>query len=483
MTIAKSKFIRLLKTLTTAELKSFELFLNSPWCNTNKVSVRLLEKIKSYSPTFDSPKLDKEKLFKRILPNGKFSDRRMNNILSDAYLALEKFLIFQKIDRDAYRQKDLLSTEWQHRHLDNLFFKETYQEIDRLEAIPQKEWENHLDLLRFHRWVYHHPSQHPLKKDGGVTITKMGEQLELVYLLEQAAIINEKIFRNKILKNENHEIATELKKWHTVSQGIEHPAIDFYRIRFAYTEDKMLEQYFELRDKFLKDYEELNKKDKKIHFASLRNDTIKLIRAGHFDITELLPLYKIGLKQGFLLENGILPYMSFSAIVATSNTKQDFVFTKEVIEIYGQKLDLEIKNEAQAWAKAHTFYYQEDLESCLNILIKQEFKNKYFLQISKMLNLQVYFDLYLIDESYEDYLFSFFDAFEKWVQREKLMSKLVKKSLLRFIQVSRIFAKEYTNINFDSEKIQNTLNAESNIQASEWLKRKAQFIIKKKSKH
>ena len=74
-----------------------------------------------------------------------------------------------------------------------------------------------------------------------------------------------------------------------------------------------------------------------------------------------------------------------------------------------------------------------------------------------MLTLQVYFDLYLINDSYDDYLFSFFDSFEKWVQREKFSSKAVKKSLLRFIQISRSLAKEYNNVNFNVEKVENIL--------------------------
>lgn len=476
-TIAHTKFIQTLKTLTDAELRSFELFLKSPWCNTNKTSIRLLEKISSYYPTFDTPKLEKEKLFKRLLPNGKFSDRRMNNILSDAFLSLEKFLIFQRFNSDEHLQKDLRSQEWQDRQLEDWFFKDTYQEIDRLEALSHRDWKEHLDLFHFQRRIYHYPNKHPQKKRDGQTIVTMGKQLELVYLLEQAAIINEKIFRNRILKSENHEVEIALKKWHLLSEGIEHPALEFYRMRFAYTEERMLEQYFELRDAFLERYGELSLKEQKTHFASLRNDSIKLIRAGHFDITELLPLYKFGLKYGMLLENGILPYMSFSTIVAASNTKKDFSFTQELVDIYSKKLDDNVKNEGKVWAKAHTFYYKENLEDCLNILIQQDFKNKYFSQISKILNTQVYFDLYLLDDSYEDFLFSFFDSFEKWSQREKFQSQTVKKSILRFIQVCRTLAKSINSIEFNEEKVQNLLASESNIQASEWLKRKINTVL------
>lgn len=68
----------------------------------------------------------------------------------------------------------------------------------------------------------------------------MNEQIDLVYLLEKAALINEMIFRNRLLKGENHEVETELKKWCAASEGVHHPSIELYRVRFAYTEEAML---------------------------------------------------------------------------------------------------------------------------------------------------------------------------------------------------------------------------------------------------
>lgn len=476
----ETKFIRLLKTLTEAEIQSFEYYLKSPWCNTNKTTIRLLEKIKSYHPEFHTPKLDKEKLFKRILPNGKFSHRRMNNILSDAFMALEQFLVFQNLQKDENLQQNLLRQEYQNRHLEDWFFKATQQKIEALETKSQKEWEEHLELLRLHRKVYHHPSQHPRKAPGGQTITAMDKQLDLIWLLEKATIINEKIFRNRILKNANHEVTTDLKKWRMISEGVEHPAIELYRMRFAYTEETMLEQYFELRNVFLKRSKELSKREQKTHFASLRNDTIRLIRSRAFDITELLPLYKIGLEQDLLMENGILPYKTFAAIVSASNTSKDFSFTEKLITIYSSKLDTKINQEAKAWAIAHTYYYKNNLEECLDVLLSNDFRFKYYNQLSKMLNTQVYFDLFLQDENYQDYLFSYFDSVEKWVQREKFRSQILKKSYLRFIQISRSLAKLFCSVNFNEEKAKNLLKGETNIQASEWLGRKIQQVIELK---
>lgn len=480
--IFTSKFVQTIKTLSEKELKSFDNWLRSPWCNSNKNLISLFEQIRKHYPHFDNPKVTKEKLFQKILPNGKYSDRRMNNLLSEAYLTAEKFIIFQNLKRDQNLQKDLLTQEFQNRHLEDWFFKNINSEIERLETKEVKDWEDHVELLKLHRRVYHHPNQNPRMQPGSSTIVKMGEQIDLVYLLEKAAIINEKISRNQILKDENHDIKIELKKWQIASKDIEHPSIEFYRIRFDYSEENILEKYFELREGFFKRFEELNEKQQKIHFISLLNDSIKLVRSRKFNITELLPLYKLGLKSEILIHEGILPYYNFAAIVAASNTKGDFEFSNEMIEVYSEKLDTKVKKDGVFWAKAHIEYYKGNLDNCLDYLLNHDFKIQYFLQITKMLTTQTYFDLYLTTDGYQSYLFNYFDSYEKWIQREKFGSPLTKKSYLRFVQVSRILAKSFSEADFKEEKIKNLLKSELNIQGGEWLGRKIEMIIEKRSR-
>ena len=94
--IFTSKFVKIIKTLSEDELKSFELWLKSPWCNSNKNLIRLLEKLRKYYPAFEGKNLSKEKLFQQVLPHGKYSDRRMNNLLSEGYLAAEQSNRFER---------------------------------------------------------------------------------------------------------------------------------------------------------------------------------------------------------------------------------------------------------------------------------------------------------------------------------------------------------------------------------------------------
>lgn len=474
--------MRLLQTFNEAEIKAYETWLQSPWCNTNKNLPRLLARLKPYYPDFSDPKLTKEKLFRQVLPKGKFSERRMNNLLSEAYLAAEQFLIFQRFAREHSLQQELRTQEFQARALDDWFFRDAYREIDRLEDKEVKDWRDHLYLLRLHRGIYHHPSQGPRGQPGQATIARMGEQADLLYLLEKAAVINEMIFRNRLFKEENHDVPAELKKWRLLSEGIQRPALDLYRMRFAYTREEMLPQYMQLHAAFLERFDALNAREQRIHLLSLLNDAKLLIKSGRLDITDSLPLYQLGLSTGAILNQGRLTANTYTTIVTASNTRGDFNFTTHVVDTYTNGLAEEVRADCSHWAKAHTAYYQKKLEACLATLKEYDFQTLDFQLIGRVLAAQAYFDLYLSDVSYQFYLFNFLDTFEKWLNREKVWSTSSKTAFVRFVQTCRTLARYHAGADPNPKKVEGLLEREQNIQALNWLMQKMEEVLDLKAK-
>lgn len=476
-TVFSTKFVRLLKTWEEDELKAFETWLQSPWCNSNKNLIQLFGQLKRYYPNFSDQKLTKEKLFHKVLPHGKYSDRRMNNLMSEGYLAAEKFMVFQRFSNERSLQTGLLSRELQSRYLDDWFFKTVQKQIGQLHEKEVKDWEDYLDLLCWHRLIYHHPTHGPRLQQGANTINEMAWHLDLLYLLEKAAIINEKILRNRILRDENHQVAVDLKIWHMASESFQDLTIDLYKRRFAYHEENFLDQYQNLKTIFLQRFEELNEKEQKTHLLSLINDTILLIKMGQVDITESLPLYQLGLVTGIIINQGKITRNTYTLIVSASNTKGDFAFTSHFIETYSKYLDEKIREDSLYWAHAHTAYWRKELQACLVILQQYHFKITYFQLVSRVLNVQAYFDLYLKDDSYQFYLFNFLDSFEKWLSREKIFSKANILSFQRFVQKCRALAKYFSAIKFEAQKVEKLLEDEESIQVLNWLKQKQKEVL------
>lgn len=481
-TLFSTKFLLLLQTLAPSELTSLAQYLHSPYHNTNKNLPRLLTRLLPYYPDFSDPKLTKEKLFCQVLPKGKFSDRRMNNLMSEAYLAAEQFLVFQRFTREQGLQQQLLAEEFQARSLDEWFFRHSDREIKRLEAKEGKEWSEYLDLLRLQRRLYQHPSQQQHLQIRHTTIVKMGEQIDLLYLLEKAAIINEMIIRNRLYKAEQHNVSQELKKWLISSEGVQHPALDLYRMRFAYTEKEMLPQYQHLYAAFLERFDALNAQEQKIQLLSLLNDAKRLIKSGSLDITESLPLYQLGLNSGAVLNQGRLSANTYMSIVTASNTKGSFEFTADFVTNYTKCIPEGEREDCVVWAKAHSAYYQKDMKTCVEVLLGYDFQVPNFQLISRVLTTQAYFDLYLEDTSYQPYLFSFFDSFEKWLSREKFWSKSNHLGFLRFVQKCRTLARYHADADPKPEKMEQLFSDETNLQALLWLKQKREEVLHLKKK-
>ena len=480
-TIFSTKFFRLLQTMERAELKDFETWLQSPWCNTNKNLIRLLARLKPYYPDFSDTKLTKEKLFRQVLPGGKFSERRMNNLLSEAYLAAEKFLVFQRFDGEHHLQKELLIQEFQGRGLDDWFFRDACCEIDRLESREVKDWKDHLGLLRLHRRMYHHPGKGPRPQSGHATVVQMGTQIDLLYLLEKAAVINEMIFRNRLFKEAPHDLPAELKKWFSAADRIRHPALDLYRMRFVDAgEESLLPQFLQLQTAFMERFDALNAREQNIHLLSLLNDAKQLIKAGALDITESLPLYQLGLTTGAVLNQGKMTSNTYLTIVTASNTKGTFDFTGHFTDKYTVCLAGEVRDDCARWAGAHTAYWRKELKGCLAILQGYHFRAHNVQLISRELTTQMYFDLYLKDKSYHFYLFHYFDTFEKWLNRQTAKSATNKTAFLRFVQTCRTLAKYYADPK--PQKLENLLDQEQNIQALNWLKLKREEVLRLKAK-
>lgn len=476
----RSKFFTLLSTFDESELRDFQQWLESPWCNTNKNLPRLLEALRSFHPHFESKHLTREKLFYRVLPNGKYSNRRLNNLMSEAFKAGKRYLPFRRFAQDSHGQQQFWVEALQHRHLDDWFVADVEAELQALEAEEVMSWDDHMLLFRLHKRLYHHTTRSPRMEPGHPTIVKMGEQLDLLYLLERAVVITEKRSRKQFFHKEAHTVTQDIEKWLAVSERVDHPAVTLFRMRFSYSDVLGLQEYESLQKAYMAYFDQLNEREQKLHLLYLLNDTMRLIKKGGLDITATLPLYKIGLQAKLLLHDGQLTRNTYATIVVASNTKRDFDYTYQFIATYTKYVEEVIQQDCQRWAKAHTAYWSGQLDRCVALLVEREFDTVYFQFISRVVRTQAYFDLYLQDESYHDYLFSHLDSYERLLRRNKRYSESFKSAFLAFVRKCRQLARYYESPDTERTQIEQLLDDIENIQALNWLKKKQGELLKQR---
>ncbi len=467
----------MLKTFSAEELDSFEVWLKSPWFNTNRTLIPLISKSLKYHPDFDQPNLTKEKLFGKIQPKGKYSDRRMNNILSEGYLAAEQFLVYNNFAKDKILHQERLSIEFQSRSLDNWFYKSAIKALGSVNKNERPNLEEQFFLYQMNRRVYQHPIEATRYLGESNYVEEMKNHLDTIFLVEKAYLISDAIIRNRILRNNPIDNSKELENWKAMAEGNSHPSIELYRRRFSYTRKNMTHAFKECLEYFYEKCNHLNHKERKIHYHLFLNDFSFLAKSKRLDLKEMLPHYKFGLETGLLIHEGILTHVTFSGIIAVSNSVGDFEFSNLVINKYSSNLSESFRTDALGWAKIHTSYYQKKLLFCLDLFSKYEFKSAHFRVMGRILNMQIYFDLALIDKTYQSLLFNYFDSFEKWTARLSGQSKYKKLAIANLIRASRTLMKKFISPNFIKSEMNDILNKYESMQAANWVKARVEKII------
>ena len=475
-----SKYVTTLRQFNEKELKEFEKWLTSPWCTSNKSLLPLFKTIKKFYPKFLFSFSDEE-IFLRAFPKKHFTYNVFRNLLSHSYQAIEAFLIHQHLKKEPHIGQEFLAKEFSVRKNDTFFYKTLEKTIGQINGESIKDWEDYLNLMRCYKMAYNYPSPNTKIPDK-TSITEINNNLDIVYILEKASVIKEQIVRNRILKNENYDTGNEIKKWMMVAKDTQHPSVDLYKIRFNKNNDNLKEEYTRLLKAYKKRFEELNFREQQDHLFSLLNDFALLRRLKLGTITEQLDLYKFGFDTGTILINGQVSPSTYSTVLSYSLIINDYDYAQKFVNKYTNFLPSNIRQDGKSWALSRIEYQKGNLNESLKNLQSHDFKSAFFQSLIKLLNFQIYFDLVLADHSYYTYFISYTKNYERWVAREKSLSKSRKNSSKNLIQKGRELLKLYFADVFEKDKVTSILDDVKLMDAPKWFKSKQEQIIVLKTK-
>ena len=95
-----TKLYQLLSSFSREELRSFRLFLKSSFFNQSPVLLRLFDVIKKYHPTYTSSRLAKENIYKKLNPSVPFTEKLINDRISELSKLVIEFMTIQQLRED-----------------------------------------------------------------------------------------------------------------------------------------------------------------------------------------------------------------------------------------------------------------------------------------------------------------------------------------------------------------------------------------------
>jgi len=472
-----NKAITLLGNLSTKELKTLSRFLRSPFFNYAESVYQLFTVLRKAYPAFDAAKTDKEVLHKKVFPGETFKEKKINDLLSDLSLLIEKYMIVQHTLEDDFLRSRIKAEVFGKRNLHPLFSNEVRKLRKQIEAFPHTDANYFKELLEVNELFYLHPHIPSFVSDLPHPKEIM-RQVDHFFLINKLKYSCELLNRQNIL-NEQHQIqlleeSLELLEYY---QSDSMPLIQLYgRLVKLLLRGRDDQDFDDLRNFYWAKVNDIPASDGRSILRYLVNYTNQQINAGveHYK-TEQFELYKKGLNQGLLLARQHLSDASFINILVLASGLGHFAWAEEFIENHQDLLHPPTKENAVALGKAYVLFNSQKYKDTLALLQEVSFVTDNYKLGSRSLLLRTAYELSLQDNSYLFFTENVVESFLRFIADNKQFSIEKSEAYLNYgrllINLVRYQLKKRKDPKLKT-KLLSTLSLDRPIIAKKWLKEK-----------
>lgn len=479
-----SSLLQILKTFTPEELKRFDFFVSSPYFSKKSYVTALYKHIKKYAPEFNSPKLEREKVWNVLYPGKDYNYGIFKNLVFDLTKLAESFLKIEYYLNDelqtGYNFLDILN----ERELVKLF-KTNFTVIEKSVKDSYKSkklpTENFFDFMsRLYLLKFGFSAEYDVHG-------KMNEELDahFNFLISNVLVL---MFRSNFNSISFYSDYNPERKINAVSSFLEKAVsnnmIDellglmetnspslytilnaYYKMYSSISDKNSFEKYSEFKRTLESESESFSKSDKYILYSGLIECLSNL---NDFELNksrEMLDINKLIIRDNvFLNEDGFLGTTPFISIIQTACNAGDADFIENFTKKFIPKVHSEVRNNLEKFSKAHLYFLKKEFDKSLEQILLVDydlFAMKYYLKNLQMMN---YYEL----NDFNSFL-SMLDSFKHFLNKNKFITERWKKGQTLFGNyLHRLFKLREKPDLCESEKLREEIK-HSNPSKKQWL--------------
>lgn len=472
-----SKTIELLRQLDSRTLTRFGEYLHSPYFNKHPLLTALGDYLLKEAPAFKNiSKLQKERVYKNILPSESFDNKNFHRLNSQFLQLLYNFLM-DDTWQEKKQERGILLLE----QIRKLSLEKQYHQLKKThEDLLSKQDLQSSDYYESYYKFYREQDSFFVAEGGRVydDNLQLGNHfLDCFFILEKLKVACDMANRNKVIKaHYQWSIIDELEPYLLAKMPDFPPIIQIYYTIFKMlcSEDESAEilyvQLKKLLTEFAKDF---NKKDIMETYSYALNYTISQInKKGALYLEEALNLYLYLVHCEAIFVDGHLMPQEYKNIVTLGLRLEKYDWTENFIEKYKKKLPFDADNNVYKYNLAFLQYSKGDYHQALQTLHNIDFINPTYYIGTKIMQLKIFYEL---NES--EAFYSLIDACLSYLQRSKTLADYQKKSttnLMRFSKKLYKIKEEKSIVGTDKtkaavEKLQAELHAAAAVANKDWL--------------
>jgi hypothetical protein len=417
--MTNSHLVLILRTLSKKEERELRKWLNSPAHNHREDVVTLFEYLMAGQHLYEEKFLEKERVFSRIFSNEPYDDAKLRQSMHFLLKSVEEFLIYQEQQSDEVRARMALASVFRKRKLDRAFTKaikavEVQQEKAnyRNEQYLRNEY-----LLQLEKYSFYDGK----KRTTEMNLQEVSDALDLTFVadkLRQGCLM---IAHQSVYKAQYNIGLLEYIIEYVDRQKLmlHHPAIAVYFYGYKAITDESGKQYFEnLRQEIQKHRTSFPKSELRDIYLMAVNYCIR--QANKFNDSELIReafrLYRQGLENEILLENGVVSPFTFRNAVGAALRLKEYDWVEHFIHQYKKALPPDYRESFFLHSLARLNFEKGDYGSAMQLLAQTDFDDTLINLNAKSMLLKIYYEL---DEY--DALESLLESMRAYLKRKQLM--------------------------------------------------------------
>ena len=485
-----TRLLKLIRTFTKEELKSFEKFLQSPFLRPARDTTGLYNYIIKFYPDYDNSKLEKERVFEKIFKGESYNEKKLLNLIFDLTKAAEDFLALSTLMEDETEFLLNLSKGYSNKNLTD--------ESNRVNKLIEKKLKPGFStskdyVSKFRRLSYLKSNYFTGINDFGNLIETKKSYFEasaVQFIIDYTHIIGTVIpaqdTYGKNIKGEFIETIMKSFDLDMIMKAMEksdlktkHLILLHYYLLKINLEKNNPEYYFLLRDVFYELLPDFDREEKCMIFNDLVNFCVQNYErdTGSFK-KEIFDVYKKMLenKAYSLSENEYMQVMIYRNIVLSSITLRELKWLEHFIKSYTDCLQPEYREDLRNISYANLYYIQKEYEKALSWASK--INNEFFLfkfDLKNML-LIIYYEL-----DYFESAFSMVDSYKHYLSNSKEITPFYKVPLNNFLKLYFDLLKIKSRQGKETASfVKNKIKKESQLISKNWLLEKADQLISSK---
>ena len=413
-----SHLVAIMRTFSAKEVRSVRKWLSSPAHNQRDDVVQLFEYLMAGAHLTEEKFLDKERVFSKIFNGEPFDDAKLRQSMHFLLKAIEEFLIYDELRRDEVRSRMALSSVYRKRKLDKAFQK-TINSVETLQEKAPYRDEHYLRneyLLQLEKYTF----QEGKKRTAEMNLQEVSDALDTTFLADKLRqsclmIAHQAVYKARY----NIGLLEEVLQYVKRPELIKNPAIAiYYNGYMAFTHEGNSDYFQALRQEIQNNLHLFSHSEIRDIFLMAINYCIRKMNVGEATfVREAFELYRSGIEEGILIENGLVSRFTFLNVIRIALRLGEFNWVESFIPDYKQYLAPKFRDTIVHYSKAKLLFEKKDYAAAMELLAHVDYDDVLLTLNARLMLIKIFYET---DEY--DALDSLLESMRTYIHRKDLTS-------------------------------------------------------------